>query len=222
MAAPEKKKTSCGCMVIYAVLAFFGIAIFVGLVQTAGQSIGILPTPAPTATPTITPVPTSTPIPIVTDVPVATEVPTDVPILVPTATPLPSQSFTAEEQTFATEAMSIMTGYSNTMGKIGEQFTAVGNDPSLMFNDDWVTETAVAIAIFRELNNRVRALSVPLRFEASWAEMRIAADLYDQATDAIVEGIDNLNVERLNQGVQYMTEGNAAINRAQAALPAVP
>lgn len=85
MSVPQKKKRGCFGTIVLIVVGLIAVSIVIGVVQSMGRAVGILPTLEPTSTPTITPIPTDTPIPTVTSTPGP---PTDTPI--PTETPLPT------------------------------------------------------------------------------------------------------------------------------------
>lgn len=69
MAAPERKRRGCIGNLALIFVGLIVVSMVIGVIQSAGRAIGVLPTLAPTSTPTVTPTPmppTSTPVPVPT------------------------------------------------------------------------------------------------------------------------------------------------------------
>ena len=137
----------------------------------------------------------------------------------PTVTPTPLPTSDASIEQFKQDALPLLADYSAAFQAFGELTTAVGNDPALMLTNTWKMQTAAAVTQIRSLNTKVYILKPPPSFEPSWAEMRNAADKYDQAMNLFVKGVDGVDVNQLTAASSLIIEGKAAIKRAQLLLP---
>lgn len=149
--------------------------------------------------------------------PIATLAPTSTPF--PSAAPTSALTVDVDDTAFVAESQRILGDYSTVFQQISELTTAAGNDATIMFSDTWTQDFDMVVATLRGLSNEIRALRAPPAYAASWGEMRVAADKYDQAMDAFVSGIDNLDANQINQGILLMREGQAAVSRATSLLP---
>lgn len=143
------------------------------------------------------------------------------PTSAPTAVPAATTSFTADEQSYVAWLNTLTQSYTQAFQTFSDQFTAAGETPALITTEAWQTETATAIVIIQTLSRSVREKVAPPRFAAIHAELTNAANHYDQAMDLVVEGLANLDEEKLTAAQTNMLEGNDAIKRATAALQTV-
>lgn len=179
------------------------------------QVDGVMVVRAPVMASTAAQLPTATPPMVVTaaptNLPILTSMPSDTPTSVPTAE--------VDEVAFIGEAQRILGNYSTALQQFSTLAINAGNDPALMLSETWTLDMGVAVASIRALNNEIRTLNAPSAFAAAWGEMRVAADKYDQAMDTFVSGVDNMDVNQINQATQLMREGQAAVERAATLLP---
>lgn len=104
--------------------------------------------------------------------------------------------------------------YAEIATNLGEQMQAVGEEPALLFDQEWIITTATFVAAMRVNNDNVRALQPPAPFATVHTFMLQAADHYDVAMDALVEGIDNLEASLIEKMAQELVLGNQAVTDA--------
>ncbi|MCZ7568843.1 MAG: thermonuclease family protein [Ardenticatenaceae bacterium] len=197
------------------------------LERTVQATVAPRATEAPAATKTPRPTWTRRPLDTPTRVPTNTRVPTDTPAPTPTSTPEPSPTATntpsvdPSESAYIQAVIELSESYAEAWTKASELATTVGSDVSLIFDQDWRTEMAVALGTVKANNARVRQLEAPARFAEVHAELLVAAAHYDRAVDLFAEGIDELNADKMTRAAAEIEIGNAAINRAAAKAQAL-
>jgi endonuclease/exonuclease/phosphatase family metal-dependent hydrolase len=138
---------------------------------------------------------------------------------VPTLVPVPaSNGFTAEEQTYIDFMADLSTMYADALVLLSNEFTAAGEDPSVIMSDSWTTNVATAMSTIKSLNQQIRKTDAPSRFALVDIEMNTVASQYDQAIDLLFEGISNLDVNKFVEAQPFMLEGANALTRASTAL----
>lgn len=208
-----------------------GLFAFAGL-DAGMRQVGLLPTytpeptatdtPQPTATspPTETAEPTATPEPTDTPEPTATPEPTDTPQ--PTDTPAPTATTNPEaqaEEGYRLFVIDVAGDYSESLDVFEEQNAAVGDDISLLRNDEWTLRTAGAVAGIQAASQRViEREDVPPRFQEFHSQFVEAATLYDESMTAYVEGIDELDASKIEEALSLMQQGTDVITN----LPDLP
>lgn len=172
------------------------------------RQAGVLPTYTPR--PPATPRPAATMTPAVTAIPRATTV---------AAKSSPTVAVTAAESAYLAAILNILGDLSQAMTALGEHSTAAGANPQLLLDDDWKLKAAVYLATIQVDGDRIRALTPPLRYADVHAELLTAVGHYDNTAKFYAQGVDEINSTKLDQGIQSMQLGNAAIQRAAQKLP---
>jgi hypothetical protein len=180
-----------------------------------------LPTATPTDTPTATPTPTDTPTATATSTatstPTATATPTVTPAdvnalgaLVPAAAAPTMPPDPAEEQFLATGA-ALAAAYAAAIPALEAQVAEVDADPMVLTYGDWARKTNDLLTTLRDLNAQVRALPVPPRYTARWAEMMRAVDLLDLALDDLDEGISLYKLEKFAEYKEHLAAAKGGL-----------
>ncbi len=168
------------------------------------------PRPTPTLQRTATPRPTRTPRPT------ATLRPTRTPR--PTATPKPADPCASVDITLYRTVMleHLDTGVQASSG-LGDQFTKMSENPILIFNDEWIVETSVWLATLRILHEEVEAMTVPPRMRAGHHHMLEATSSLDRSTYELATGIDNVDGDALERGINLVLDAASSFEAANAA-----
>lgn len=194
----------------------------VGEGEEASATVGAVteeantPTPQPTKTAvpaTRTPEATDTAVP--TTAPSATAQPTEPPAA--TDTPDPGE-LTAEERVYRDSVLEISDSYSQALTLFSEQMLAASENVALLTNEDWVIRTATALVLLSVAGDEVRELEPSQRFEVLNDYLLEAAGHFDQVVISLPEGIDELDVEKINQASEEMLLGQLAIENATAEI----
>ena len=181
---------------------------------------------APTHTPTTTSTATHTAVPPTATLIPPTQTSTPVPPTstntrtpIPSATPLPTIEPT--EQAYIGQIGNIANTYADALDGLGQQLTDAGENPALIFDQEWIIDTAAIITTIRLNNEEVRTLEPPEQYQPGQALMLEVANHLDVAMDAYIEGIDNLDVDKITQGNEALLLGNQAITNAAQTFAAI-
>jgi len=140
-----------------------------------------------------------------------------VPTNTPVSTNTPELTDTLEsvaEEAYREEMVEISAQYGDAFTEFGKLATAVGEDSSLLLDDDWKIDIAVILVTVKSLNEEIRALDPPERFLDVHSHLLEATTHYDKFVNLFIEGADELDVDKLNQAGEELLLGNEAIGRA--------
>jgi hypothetical protein len=111
--------------------------------------------------------------------------------------------------------------YAESLDGLSQQLTDAGENPALIFDQEWIIHTAAVITAIRLNNEEVRALDPPEQYLPGHMFLLEAADHLDAAMDAYIEGIDNLDTDKITQGNEALLLGSQAINNATQTFAAI-
>ena len=181
-------------------------------------------TPSPTVTPTETPIPTNTPTLTLTATPTVTPSPTETPTPTPTLTsdvnalaalvpvgPVPTLPPDPTEQQFLTVGAELAAGYTAAIPALEAQVAAVDANTMVLTYGDWARKTNELITTLRARNEEARALPVPPRYAALWAEMLHAVDLLDLALNDLEEGISLYKLVKFAEYKEHLAAAKAVL-----------
>ena len=150
------------------------------------DDIQVASTPTPIPSPTLRPTNTPTPVPS------------------PTWTPTPD---VRKEQAYRFEVAEIIAGdwgLATSLGIVGELLTQAGENPVLMFSDEWKLQLAVALTGLRTAYQAILELSPPQNLKRFHDHLVDALYYCDASVDKFVEGIDNFDVDAIGAGSSLM------------------
>lgn len=135
----------------------------------------------------------------------------------PTNTPRPTATINPEatiEAEYIDMVLVTSELYGTAMSIIGEQTTAAGENPTLLFDEDWLTTTAVGVFGVTEASRLVLDYEgeIPARFVEVNQEYQAIAQLYADAMDSFVIGIDTIDSEKINEASALMIEGTERLS----------
>lgn len=153
---------------------------------------------------------TDTPVP-----PTATPEPTTTPV--PTNTPRPTATINPEnasEQAYIDFVGTTTELYVAAMDLLATQNTAASEDTTLLFDDDWIFTTATAVYGVQEASRQVLEYDgeIPSRFANVHQEYREIAQIYSDAMDAYILGLDNFDGDKLNEATNLITQGTRKLS----------
>lgn len=133
----------------------------------------------------------------------------------------------AEEAKKAEEASKVESQYlgdmqeglqvvSTAMGKISENSFALGENPTLMYDEDWLMNMALALNQLDLGISEIKAIKEPNDsvLKESHALVLKAMDTYQFAVDNLPNAIDNMDVELLQKCSEQIKTGNDYLNQA--------
>ncbi len=201
-----------------------------GVIETplATQTQVPLPTNTPSAIPTNTSLPTrtSTPtyVPTDTSEPLETATPFITATLESTDTPQPTatQDMTAtteaEEQAYLIEMTQIGDDYVTALELVGELSNQAGEDPTLLFDEEWKTQMAIGLLLMQVSGENSRELQPPARYEEAHKQFLEAVVHMDRVVELLPRGIDELDADLINEASIEMLLGTEALDEATAAF----
>ncbi len=90
---------------------------------------------------------------------------------------------------YATAMGEITSNYALAFGTISRQFDRAGQDVSVLFDQDWIIETAAAFVMIQLAGEEARAITPPSRFVEAHAALLEAADHGDAAVDYLTSTV---------------------------------
>lgn len=206
----RRKRSGCWWLVIacFAVLACGLAYVAIEAVQQA---------PAPTAEPTASP----------TMAPTATPKPTETQARTPTSTAKPTPADTATptvdslETEYAQEIAALSNAWSSAFAAISTLATDAGDNPVLMFDEDWQGSMARVLVIIQVTDDRIRGLDPPSKFTDVHKDLLSAAGHFDVMIELMILGIDNMDAEALTGATEHMNAGTEFVQKATAKLQAL-
>ena len=106
------------------------------------------------------------------------------------------------------------------MNSMGESFIEVGDNPLLMFTDDWKLDVALSMAALQISTAEIRGLDAPPTVKLIHADMLALADALDNSISLMTTGIDDLDVASMQAAVGEMNRVNELIVSATARVVA--
>jgi hypothetical protein len=126
--------------------------------------------------------------------------------------------FTSSETRYATEVAAISSDYSTLLFEFSVLSEAVGEDVSLVWDENWILETATVLVGMSELNDDIRELDAPHRFEAVQVHLLTAARHIDRFVALYADGVDEMDPDKIYQATEEMNLANEAITKANARI----
>jgi len=99
--------------------------------------------------------------------------------------------------------------WGNTLTKLGEYLQA----PQYA-DQNWVINVATQLATMRTLAEEARNLDPPPKFKEVHSQYLLACESYEKCSHLLANGIDNFDVDKINQAAEQMFKGNEHIQNA--------
>lgn len=174
----------------------------VPIAEVAEPTETALPTPTAAAAETATPTATPTAAPTAT----ATLVPTRR----PTATPAPDP-----EAVYRNELVEQLSELSTALSELGELSIAVGDDATLLQDQEWIFSVAARLVGIRAAYETIEGLQPPARLEGFHAKVVEAIADCDLATYYYAEGVDNLDVAKMDRAGELISSCGSKLSEVE-------
>ena len=132
--------------------------------------------------------------------------------------PTPTESEKVAIGVYIANIVSISDSYVSAFNQIAILFDLVESNPSIVLTDSWRTQVALQLALIKIAGDNVRSLQVPAVMQPVHNTLLVGVGHYDTATVLVAEGIDEFDIQKLEQADQQMSAGNDAINAASQLL----
>lgn len=123
-----------------------------------------------------------------------------------------STKLTNQEETFLTELQSQTNDFVDATTVMSEQFTAMGNDPTLILNQSWIIKTAGAFVKLQQVADDAKTLKPSPRQQHLYITWVEATELVSSATDDYTQGIDNVDANAIRLGTAKITQASTLVN----------
>ncbi|MBE0430052.1 MAG: hypothetical protein IBX61_09325 [Thermoleophilia bacterium] len=125
----------------------------------------------------------------------------------------------SEEKAYRDGVMKISNDVSESLGELGGFVSE--NPLPFLWTDEEVIKLAMHTVIIEGGYDEAQKLNPPEKFKDVHASFIMALDKFAQSMRIFREGVDNLDVEKLEQATALMNEGSAYMNEATAKMAAV-
>lgn len=105
-----------------------------------------------------------------------------------------------------------------TLGSSFDRFAALMENPRIG-NESWTIQVAAELVTWRSAYSEAQRWSPPAEFRAAHSKYLEALRTYNSASYDIADGIDNLDIARIERANQKILEGNSLIGEATRLLP---
>ncbi|MXY93091.1 MAG: hypothetical protein F4047_18635 [Caldilineaceae bacterium SB0670_bin_27] len=140
----------------------------------------------------------------------------------PTATPRPAATSIPLDSDYREKVNLILIGdgkgwdVGSALLTIGNAFTRAGADPTLLLNDTWRVEVALAAAVLQGQYDEARNLKPPGNLRSFHNLMVEGLSYCDLAADQIIKGVDELDGDAIEDAVGLVELCTAMLQRAAA------
>jgi hypothetical protein len=125
----------------------------------------------------------------------------------------PSETSDMSEQEYVAAILEILPIYSDALARLDEL-----SEGANVLDEEWKEDVAEVIAAMLLTGAQVRELEPPEKFADFHAEFVEAANHYDAAAYLMIEGIDEVDADKITKAGEEMRLGEAAIGRASEEL----
>lgn len=123
-----------------------------------------------------------------------------------------ASGLTKQEQTFLDDLQDQADDFQEASTSLGKQFNKMGQDPTVIFDQQWIMQTAVPMAQLQQLEKDARALKPSARQQHLYVTWNEIAGLLSSATIDFTNGIDNIDPESFDIGSAKVIQATALIN----------
>ncbi|MBT5774076.1 MAG: hypothetical protein HOH95_06830 [Dehalococcoidia bacterium] len=118
---------------------------------------------------------------------------------------------TLDQATYFLALSKIQTGVAAAFADLGETFALAGEEPLLIFNDDWRLNVAITLTTMNIAAEQIRALNPPPGLEDLHALQLQIADQLEIVTSSSVQGIDDVDAALLDEATTAIARTNTLV-----------
>ena len=170
---------------------------------------------SPTLAATATSIPaTRTPEPSATAATTETPAPTDIPEPTITVKPTSANQLTVEELAYVHEVATLATRTAGHLRDFTEQSGKAGDDPMLIFDSDWIKDTAIVLVALKADAQAFRDIDAPEKFTLAHSYLYAGADHLDRSVDLFTKGVDDRDASKLSESAKEMNAVTDSMGKA--------
>jgi len=134
-----------------------------------------------------------------------------------TASSLSADTDTASEAAYQAFIIKQSQALATSLDGLSTQSVMAGENPMLILDEDWTTKTAVYVL---EINTTSQAIIdydtslVPAAYKDVHTNIVLGSKDFITAMDYFVDGIDNIDADKITKASEYMTSGSGYITKA--------
>ncbi len=149
-----------------------------------------------------------------TPAPSAAARPTRTPRPTATVEPTPANQLTVEELAYVHEVGTLDTRTAGHLRDFTEQSTKAGDDPTLIFDSDWIKDTALVLVALKADAQAFRDIDAPEKFTLAHSYLYAGADHLDRSVDLFAKGVDDRDASKLSESVKEMNAVTDSMGKA--------
>ena len=130
-------------------------------------------------------------------------------------------AFTDAQTAYLDATGDIADGYAVWFGELTDQIDLVIADATLFDDETWKTESEEILDNISRLNQEVRDLDSPEGCEEIHGHFVQAAEHYESFVSLYAQGIDELNVDKINGAIDEMVAGSDVMGKASDSIDAL-
>jgi len=127
-------------------------------------------------------------------------------------------AFTDAQTEFLDETSDIANGYAVWFDKLNDQIDLVIADAALFGDETWKADSEEILESISRLNQEVRGLESPEGCEEIHGHFLEAAEHYESFVSLYTEGIDALDVDKIDRAINEMVAGSKVIGKASESI----
>ncbi len=145
----------------------------------------------------------------------ATSMPTPTIVITETPKATPTPEIGQVELEYISRITELGYDCADYLGSISTLSTQAGTDITLIFDDDWKLEMAIALAGIKLSCAAIDEVSpVPAGYENVQANLEAGAREYDLFVDDMIAGLDEMDPDKLDSAMVHMQQGTDYIKKA--------
>ena len=152
--------------------------------------------------------------PTASPVPSQTATPAPSPSATPTPTPATPGCPTVDQAAYFLALSTIERGVATAFADLGETFLLAGEQPLLIFEDDWRLDVAITLSTMNLAAEQIRSLAPPPNLEQLHALQLQIADQLEIVTSSSIQGIDDIDAALLNEATAAIGRTNTLVERS--------
>jgi hypothetical protein len=127
-------------------------------------------------------------------------------------------AFTAKEESFIEDLGTQVDTLGDALDDFSELMSHAGDDPYLMFDEDWISDVAVQVIIIQGVNEEALELKPTPRLRHIYVFWIEATGLFDLAMDDVVEFVDEADTDAAARGAERMSLASEIMTEATDAI----
>jgi len=129
-----------------------------------------------------------------------------------------NEAYRNEVLAYSDSVSETMSSFSENVSNFSAQTMMAGDDPTLMFDDTWIMDTALTLVYIQTNIDSINAMEAPKGFEEIQSYNLKIAEEWQFVVDNFPTAIDNVDTDLINECVTHIQQGTAYTDTANQLL----